>query len=270
VVNQHHINVEYMRKNSEYFGEALAMCEEFGLIPLMQFVHNWDEELVVQFYSTVYFTEDDDRTIKWLTNGRLLEATWEEFGDSLGYPILDTSKDEDANGWRCHYSDYVDHKDTMAPLYIWGHENPDKTSTLAPEYHILLRIYRENIAAKVGNFDEVHGFIVNLMVNSHKMKGTGVPLDVMDFLYNELYFGVIEKRSCPYAPFVMKLICDTWLKTFKTNIGATEHLNLTFHEVNRIRIMAHLPPRRLEMLPLRATVMMRILLFLSLVGPRGS
>jgi hypothetical protein len=27
VVNQHHINVEYMRKNSEYFGEALAMCE---------------------------------------------------------------------------------------------------------------------------------------------------------------------------------------------------------------------------------------------------
>jgi hypothetical protein len=49
VVNQHHINVEYMRKNSKYFGEALAMCEEFGLLPLMQFVQNWDEELVVQF-----------------------------------------------------------------------------------------------------------------------------------------------------------------------------------------------------------------------------
>jgi hypothetical protein len=90
------------------------------------------------------------------------------------------------------------------------------------------------------------------------MKGTGVPLDVMDFLYNELYFGVIEKRSCPYAPFVMKLICNTWLKTLKTNLGATEHLNLMFHEVKRIQIMAHLPPRRLEMQPLRATVLMRI------------
>jgi hypothetical protein len=140
VVNQHHINVAYMCKNSEYFGEALAMCEEFGLLPLMQFVQNWDEELVVQFYSTIYFTEDVDKTIKWLTNGRLLETTWAEFGDSLGYTILDSSKDEDANGWRCHDSDYADHKDTMAPLYIRGHENLWKTSTLAPEYHILLCI----------------------------------------------------------------------------------------------------------------------------------
>jgi hypothetical protein len=57
-----------MCKNPEYFGEALAMCEEFGLLPLMQFTQNWDEDLVVQFYSTVYFTEDEDKTIKWLTN----------------------------------------------------------------------------------------------------------------------------------------------------------------------------------------------------------
>jgi hypothetical protein len=81
-----------MRKNPEYFGEALAMCEEFGLLPLMQFTQNWDEDLVVQFYSTVYFTEDEDKTIKWLTNGRLLEATWVEFGASLGYPILTLPK----------------------------------------------------------------------------------------------------------------------------------------------------------------------------------
>jgi hypothetical protein len=81
---------------------------------------------------------------------------------------------------------------------------------LPPVYHILLCIFRENLAAKVGNFDEVHGFIVNLLVNSHKMKGSGMPLDVMDFLYNELYFGVIEKCSCPFAPFVM-------------NLGETQH-----------------------------------------------
>jgi hypothetical protein len=81
---------------------------------------------------------------------------------------------------------------------------------LPPMYHILLCIFWENLAAKVGNFDEVHGFIVNLLVNSHKMKGSGVPLDVMNFIYNELYFGVIQKRSCPFAPFVM-------------NLGETQH-----------------------------------------------
>jgi hypothetical protein len=123
-------------------------------------------------------------------------------------PYTDTSEDEDANGWRCHDSDFADHKDTMAPLYIRGRGVPGKTSNLAPVYHILLHIYREKISAKVGNFDEVHGFIVN-----------------------------------PYAPFVMKLICDTWLKTFKGNLGATEHLNLTFHEEKKIHIMAHHPPK---------------------------
>jgi hypothetical protein len=93
-------------------------------------------------------------------------------------------------------------------------------------YHILLRIYQENLGAKVGNFDEVHGFIVNLIVNSRKMKGTGVPLDVMDFIYNELYFGVIEKLSHPYAPFMIKLIFVTCFKTFKTNLGANCRGNL--------------------------------------------
>jgi hypothetical protein len=68
VVKQHHINVDHMRKNHEYFGEALAMCEKFGLLPLLEFTQNWDEESVVQFYSTVYFIENEEKTIKWLTD----------------------------------------------------------------------------------------------------------------------------------------------------------------------------------------------------------
>jgi hypothetical protein len=151
--------------------------------------------------------------------------------------------DADANGWRCHDFDIASNKDTMAPHYIHGYGVPGKTANLAPMYHILLRIYRKNLAAKVGNFDEVHGFVVDLMVNLHKMKGTGVKMDVMDLLYNELYFGVIEKRSFPYAPFVMKLIFDTWLKTFKTNLGANQHLNMTLHEPKKIHIMTHLAPK---------------------------
>jgi hypothetical protein len=111
VVKQHHINVDHMRKNTEYFGEALAMCEKFGLLPLMEFTQNWDEELV-QFYTTVFFTENEQKTIKWLTNGQLLEATWSKFGEALGYPILDTSIDADANGWRCHDSEFADKKET--------------------------------------------------------------------------------------------------------------------------------------------------------------
>jgi hypothetical protein len=110
VVKQHHINVDHMRKNTKYFGEALEMCEEFGLLPLMEFTQNRDQELVVQFYTTVFCTEDEHNTIKWLTNGQLLEATWAEFGEALGYPILSTFMDVDANGWRFHEFDNASNK----------------------------------------------------------------------------------------------------------------------------------------------------------------
>jgi hypothetical protein len=35
-----------MRNMSEYFGEALAICEEFGLFPIMEFNNNFDDALV--------------------------------------------------------------------------------------------------------------------------------------------------------------------------------------------------------------------------------
>jgi hypothetical protein len=42
---------------------------------------------------------------------------------------------------------------------------------------------------------------------------------------------------------MMKLIFDTWLKTFKTNLGANQHLNMNFHEPKKIRIMTNLAPK---------------------------
>jgi hypothetical protein len=53
---------------------------------------------------------------------------------------------------------------------------------LLPTYDIMLRIYHKTIACKVGNFDEIHGFLVDLMAKTHLMKGQNVKLDVMNFL----------------------------------------------------------------------------------------
>jgi hypothetical protein len=34
-----------MNKNVEYFAEAKEICEEFGLLPLMEFSHDYDEDI---------------------------------------------------------------------------------------------------------------------------------------------------------------------------------------------------------------------------------
>ena len=69
VIMHHTIEVDKMENNSEYFEEALAMCEEFGLTRLMTFNKSFDPDLIKQFYSTVHFQEDDEVTFSWLING---------------------------------------------------------------------------------------------------------------------------------------------------------------------------------------------------------
>ena len=56
VTLQHTIDIPYMQlpKNKAYFAETLAMCEEFGLFPIMKFNHNYIEYYITQFFSTVY------------------------------------------------------------------------------------------------------------------------------------------------------------------------------------------------------------------------
>jgi hypothetical protein len=50
----------------------------------------------------------------------------------------------------------------------------------------MLRIYRETVAVKVGNVDEIHSFVIDLMLQTHLRKGKGVKMDVMDCLWNQM------------------------------------------------------------------------------------
>ena len=53
VVDQRYINISHMRKEA-YFHEALGICQEFGLLPIMTLQCNYDDYLVTQFYATVF------------------------------------------------------------------------------------------------------------------------------------------------------------------------------------------------------------------------
>ena len=65
-----------MRSNTTYFGEALEVCEEFGLLDFIEVNEDYDEHLVGQFYATLYFHPDEDRKISWMTKNQVFSATW--------------------------------------------------------------------------------------------------------------------------------------------------------------------------------------------------
>lgn len=56
------------------------------------------------------------------------------------------------------------------------------------------------------NTDEIHGFGVNLMLETHRRKNGDTPLDVMDYLWHELHAAILSRRVPPFALYIMKLI----------------------------------------------------------------
>ncbi|KAK1666163.1 hypothetical protein QYE76_054322 [Lolium multiflorum] len=238
VTPQHAIDTGKMAA-SKYFEEAYAMCGEFGLYPIMELTKEYDVEMIHQFYATVHFDTDEAKTFRWMSHEKLLESNLAKFGDALGYPRL---PGVDANGWRCHDSSFSQPREVLEPLYIKGWGIPGKSADLLPTWDIMLRVYRETIGPKGGNLDELHLYEVDLMANSFAKRGTGEKIDVMDYIYNEMWSCVMEKKLPAYAPYIMKLIEDTWVDTCQTSLIHSIPLNVTMHDVKVLRTKRHNTP----------------------------
>jgi hypothetical protein len=193
-------------KSNEYSIPADKVVEKFRLTRLMTFQCDYDPQLILQFYATLSFTSDDEGTFKWMTRTRYCESTFTRFASLLGYPYGGRTP----VGHRIHSPVPAD-KELLIDLYgpkgvvgeIYG---------LLPLYDLLVRIFWENIAPSGGNNDTIRASLVDLIYAHECAKSTDpdtdFPLDVMDFIYNEMFDAMINKGSLPYAPFIMRLIKD--------------------------------------------------------------
>jgi len=239
-VSQHYINVDFMRKNSDYFGEALSMCEEFGLLPLMQFSCHYIEDLITQFYTTVHMETNEERTLTWMTNDRVMTAPWKEFAAAIGYPENGASHPSE---FHVHLMENPMKKDVLAAHhYIVGRGIAGQQADLLPTYDILHRVFREVVNPKVGNFDEIHGFLVNLLFLAHEMKGQAIPLDVSDFIWHEMMHAVLNRKDPPFAPYVMQFLINQWGK-LRTKQKLVEDPCWTPQEEKTLLIKKHKAPR---------------------------
>ncbi|KAE8787127.1 hypothetical protein D1007_38903 [Hordeum vulgare] len=68
------IDINHMKKYLAYFGDALSIVEQLQIEELITLQQDFDYEIVADFFATVHFQTDDDRTMTWLTNGEVLSA----------------------------------------------------------------------------------------------------------------------------------------------------------------------------------------------------
>ena len=86
----------------------------------------------------------------------------------------------------------------------------------------------------------MYGFLQNLLLCTFQNHGTDLQLDVMDYIWNELWNGIISRKAPVFAPYVMKFICDRWEKMDFGNLIAEVHT--TPHKLRKLTIKVHTAP----------------------------
>jgi hypothetical protein len=257
VCPQKTVDFEHLHKHA-YFAEALWITEKLGLHPLMKINQDYNVALVHQFFATVVFGDGEDIPMTWMLGNDICRSSFRDFVGILGYAFVGTNI---ASGLRMHIEGVAYHKKTLKPLYgklapsakrkeiVLGDAYGFKT-----HYNILLRLFHENIAPSAGNLDAIHGGLVNLLPYSHEVFVSGEeaevePIDVMNFIYKEMYDTMItKKKTLVYAPYVMLLIIEQH----------TEHPLLSTHLTTHKYVKPRRKPLRVLWKKSLLLVMMRM------------
>jgi hypothetical protein len=84
VVKQKYVDIEYMRnKKDMHFNRILEACDLHGITDLLQFRHNWNQEIISEFYSTLFY-DMKERIFVWMTNDRRFHVKLAQFAQILG------------------------------------------------------------------------------------------------------------------------------------------------------------------------------------------
>ena len=182
----------------------------------------------------------------WMTHGRQLRATWGEFMGLLGYPNEGLKK---PLGLRPHHEGGPSHKDNLLPHMTITPTDKGSKKELKPFFDIMHRIFWHTLFPRVGNLDMVHGHLVDMLLLCHSEKGTGAVLDVSHVMWKELVNATYGDHVPIYAPFIFRLIENTWAAMFPGEQLETGPL-ISHEMINLRQKELSAPTRHAESVPL--------------------
>ena len=115
---------------------------------------------------------------------------------------------------------------------------------LLPPYAQLVRLMRDNIAPSGGNNDAIRTSLVELLAHAQECVENDIPgkdfrIDVMDFIFNEMYEAMMSRGTVPYAPYIMLLIKNTLKESDLSEECYVEHKCKKPYKINPKK---HVPP----------------------------
>ncbi|KAK1666850.1 hypothetical protein QYE76_055009 [Lolium multiflorum] len=154
--------------------------------------------LVRQFHCTVFFHDDEDRTITWMTGKEKYSCTYSQFRAAMGCG-------GDRNpGYKIHSRSKLTKGDISFCYPANPTPGPPTISGMYYSYLVLAKMFRESLISKSGDTSEVRNYHLNLMYYCHPDKIRKI--DGCDLIHCELKRAVMEHMTPNYAQYVQRLI----------------------------------------------------------------
>jgi hypothetical protein len=186
-----------MRQKKEmHFNKVLEACDFHGITNPLQFCHNWSQEVIIEFFTTLFF-DKKERFFAWMTNGIRFTIKLTQFAQILGLSSqLDIPK-------KLHFGRVMMLRE-ITPMY---NQNSDFQATkidgLLPHFLILHRMMRNTLAPRIGYSEAISAYERNFL--DAIMKPTR--FDVFEYIVDEIWNIVTNPaRSCGFAPYIQIMI----------------------------------------------------------------
>jgi hypothetical protein len=197
MVKQQYVDIEYMRnKKDMHFNRILEACDLHGITDLLQFRHNWNQEIISEFYSTLFY-DKKERIFMSMNNGRRFHVKLTQFAQILGlFSQLDIPK-------KLH-SGRVMMPREMTPMYIQDSGfQPPKVEGLLPHFLVLHRMMRKTLASRIGYSEAIPAYERNLLDALMKP----VRFDVFEYIVDKIWnIATNPLRSCGFVPCIQFMI----------------------------------------------------------------
>jgi hypothetical protein len=197
VVKQQYADIEYMRnKKDMHFNRILVSCDLHGITDLLQFRHNWNPEIISEFYSTLFY-DKKERIFMWMTNGRRFHVNLVQFAQIIRLSSqLDIPK-------KLH-SGRVMMPREMTPMYVQdsGFQHP-KVEGLLPQFLVLHQRMRKTLPLRIGYSRAIPAYERNLLDALMKP----MHFDIFEYIVDEIWnIATNPLRSCGFATYIQFMI----------------------------------------------------------------
>ena len=191
----------YIKDNEEYYPGVQDSFKACGVEDFVgQKLTKWNEELIMQFYSTAHFYPDG--RITWMSEGTRYNSTVEEWAKLINAP------EEQADDLDIYAKKKMDHN-SMSNMYKEIPNEALDTFKFGSVHYLLSGlptinwILRHTLLPKSGDHKMIRGHAINLL----HVFDVPQKFKVMSLIVETIKrTAADQKRSCGYAPQIQELI----------------------------------------------------------------